>query len=109
LTGSTTVGAEKKISFRGFGVSPWQEYTVRDYVTSIAFVYQGKTAWQSSASSIPYSIQLKQGETIDQVLRRSEKFNYDFFQSVELPKSLIKPTDSPGGFGTTRVTINGVE
>jgi hypothetical protein len=109
LKGSTSLGEEKKISYHGFGVSPWQEHTVRDYLSSIAFVYQGKTVWQASASSVPLMIQLSQGETIDQALRRSEKFDYRLFQSVELPKLLVKPTDSPVGFGATRVSIHGVE
>jgi hypothetical protein len=108
LVAATEAGKEQKISYRGFGVSPWQQYTVREYLTTLKFVHQGQTAWQTGSSSIPHMIQLKEGETIDQVLRRSEKPTYGLFEKVELPKLLAKPSESRG-LGMTRLTVNGAE
>src|SRR5690606_5322954 len=68
LVASSEAGEEKDVSYHGFGISPWKSYKVREYVSRLAFVYQGKNTWQTQGSSVPGHIQLKEGETIEQVL-----------------------------------------
>jgi hypothetical protein len=108
LVGGTETGKDREISYHGFGVNPWQRHTVREYLTTLKFIYQGTPVWQTSTSSVPFAIQLKEGETINQVLRASEKPNYKLFETVELPKLLAKPS-AKGGLGSTRVTASGAE
>jgi len=108
LVASTEAGKEQDISYHGFGVNPWKTYKVREYLTRLAFVYQGKNTWQTQGSSVPGFISLKEGETIDQVLRRSERPNYNFFEHVEMPKVLMKPM-GPDGLGASQVSVSGVQ
>jgi hypothetical protein len=108
LVATAEAGEERDVSYHGFGISPWKTYKVREYTSRLAFVYKGKTTWQLQGSSVPGFVQLKEGETIEQVLRRSERPNYTFYQNVGLPQMLIKPMEG-GGLGTSQVTIAGVQ
>jgi hypothetical protein len=108
LVATAEAGEERDVSYSGFGFSPFKTYKVRDYVSKLTFNYQGKVCWQTSGSSVPGFIQLKEGETIEQVLRRSERPSYAVFQNVELPKMLMKPTGADG-LGTSQVTVAGVQ
>jgi hypothetical protein len=108
LVGTAEAGQERDISYHGFGISPWKTHKVREYISKLTFNYQGKLTWQTQGSSVPGFIQLKEGETIDQVLRRSERPNYTFFEHAELPKVLMKPTGAEG-LGTSQVTVSGVQ
>ena len=72
------------------------------------FIYQGKTAWQSSVNNIPFFVHLDQDETMEQYLKKNEKANYDWFEKVQLPKLLTKPTGGSPGLGTSRVTPAGL-
>jgi WD40 repeat protein len=108
LVAATEAGKEQEISYHGFGISPWKSYKVRDYISRLTFVYQGQNTWQTQGSSVPGFISLKEGETIDQVLRRSERPNYSFFENVELPKVLMKPMGADG-LGASQVSIAGVQ
>jgi hypothetical protein len=107
LVATAEAGEERDISYHGFGIG-FKTYKVREYISKLAFQYQGKVAWQTQGSSVPGFISLKQGETVEQVLRRSERPNYSFFSNVELPKVLIKPTDA-NGLGQSKVGVTGVE
>jgi hypothetical protein len=108
LVATAEAGEERDVSYHGFGISPFKSYKVRDYISKLTFNYQGKVCWQTAGSSVPGFIQLKEGETIEQVLRRSERPNYSVFQNVELPKMLMKPTGTDG-LGTSQVTVAGVQ
>ena len=108
LVATAEPGEERDISYHGFGISPFKTYKVRDYISKLTFNYQGKVCWQTQGSSVPGFIQLKEGETIEQVLRRSERPNYTMFQNVELPKMLMKPTMGDG-LGTSQVTVAGIQ
>jgi hypothetical protein len=108
LVATAEAGAERDVSYHGFGVSPWKSYKVREYVSKLSFVYQGKPSWQTQGTNVPGFIQLKEGETIEQVLRRSERPNYSFFEHVELPKMLIKP-EKAEGLGSSQVGVAGVQ
>jgi hypothetical protein len=72
------------------------DYKVQEYVTSLSFVYQGQVVWQTGNSSVPGMIMLKDGENVEGVLRASERPGYEFYERVELPKFLQKPTQGQG-------------
>ena len=108
LVATAEAGEESEVSYHGFGLSPFQKYKVRAYISKLAFVYQGKVTWQVQGTSVPGFIQLKQGETVEQVLRRSERPNYQFFQHAELPTILMKPTNADG-LGSSQVSVTGVQ
>jgi hypothetical protein len=81
---------------------------VKEHTSKVQFNYQGKSAWQSAAGSIPFFVRLKEAETMEQYLKEHEKPNYEWFEKVELPKLLIKPTGGAPGLGTSRVTTAGL-
>lgn len=108
LVATAEPGEEKEISYHGFGISPWKEYKVREYVTRLKFVYKGQVVWQTQGSSVPTFISLKEGETIEQVLRRSERADYSLFERVEFPKMLMKPM-GPDGLGASKVSVAGIQ
>lgn len=101
---------DREISFRRAG-----DYKMKEYVSRVKFVYQGQPAWESAATNFPaFIIHLKKGENIESHLRSLEKPNYDFFDQVELPKFLQKPTagQAAGGsltLGQSRVTPSGLQ
>ena len=72
-----------------------QTYKFQEYTCHLRFVYHGKDAWAGRCSNEPPFIHLKPGETVEQVLRQHEKPSYSYFQTVELPKLLTKPTGIP--------------
>ena len=107
-TADPEAGEERDVSYHGFGISPWKSYKVREYFSKLAFSYRGQVCWQTQGNNVPGFIQLKEGETIEQVLRRSERPSYAFYQHVELPKMLLKPSGQ-GGLGSSEVTVAGVQ
>jgi hypothetical protein len=108
LVATAEPGEEREVSYHGFGLNPWKEYKVREYITRLKFVYKGQVAWQTQASSVPGFISLKEDETIEQVLRRSERPSYGMFETVQLPKMLMKPM-GPDGLGSSKVGVAGIQ
>ncbi len=100
---------KKEVSYsRGF--SPFGRgvpMKVREFKSKLTFLYQGTSAWEQSGTNVPGSLSLKDGEAITDALRRHEFPNYAWFDRVELPVVLRKPTGSPT-LGTTRVTDAGL-
>jgi hypothetical protein len=101
---------KKEVSYgRGFG--PFARgavpFKVREFISRAKFVYQGETAWEQTGTNIPGSFRLKDGEAITEALKRFEKPNYSWFDTLELPLVLRKPTDS-STFGKTQVTSAGL-
>lgn len=100
---------EREISYHGSG-----DYKVQEYMTTLSFVYQGQSAWQTSSSNVPGMIWLKRGENIEGVLRKaSEKPNISFYDGVILPKFLQKPTAGQGPtgrqtLGASTITASGL-
>jgi WD40 repeat protein len=108
LKASTERGKEREVSYHTFGM-PFRDrtYKVREFTSKVQFVYQGKTAWQAAVNNIPFFVRLGENETMEQYLKKHEKANYEWFEKVELPKLLTKPTGSPG-LGSSRVTPAGL-
>src|SRR5262249_49715677 len=109
---SVEPGKEQQIAYRtigrGFAVD---RFTVRPQIGRVKFVYQGKTAWETSASTLPFfeMAHLEKNESLQDHVRKFEKPNYAYFGKVELPKLLTRPTGSgPGTLGVSQVTLAGV-
>ena len=105
-------GQEKEISYRrfggGFGV---ERFKVRPWLARIRVVYSGQTAWESSGSSVPFfdMVHLKEGETLQDHVRKLEQPNYAYFANAELPKLLTRPMGQAAGtLGTSTVTLSGI-
>jgi hypothetical protein len=108
LVATTELGKQQEITYRtmgrGFGS---KTYKIQEYISRIKFVYQGKVAWESSSYNIPHIVSLREGQTMEAFLKDQEKFNYDFFSRVELPKLLTRPTGSPT-LGESPVNASGL-
>jgi hypothetical protein len=101
---------KKQVSYgRAFG--PFAHgavpYNVREFISKLSFVYQGETAWEQTGTNIPTSFSLKDGEAITDAIKRFEKPNYAWFDKVELPLVLRKPTGE-STLGSTQVTTAGL-
>jgi hypothetical protein len=105
---TTEAGRRREVSYHSFGRPGARSYTVQEFTSRLKVVYQGQTAWEVAATSLPGFVQLKDGETMDEYLKRSEHPNYEWFSKVELPKLVQKPTAGATTLGTTRVTTAGV-
>ena len=107
LVATTEVGKEpREISYRSFGLGGSRTYKVQEYVSRVQIKANGKVVWQASANNIPHLISLRGGETVEEYLRRNERPNYGYFQSVAMPKLL---TRTPNAVGTSKVTPAGFQ
>ena len=89
-------------------------YKTKEFITRLKFVYQGQPAWETSGTNIDFIISLKRGDNIENHLRQREKPDYTFFDRVELPKFLQKPTAGQGvgrslTLGQSTVTTAGLK
>jgi hypothetical protein len=111
LKASTEVGEEREVRYHSFG-RPFggdQAYKIRDYRSTIKFVWEDQVLWQTGSSNVPgIIVHLKQGETMEQHLRDQEKPNYQIFETVTLPKQLTKPTKG-SALGMTRISATGLQ
>ena len=102
---------KKEVSYgRAFG--PFARgavpFKLREFISRAKFVYKGETAWEQTGTNIPSSFSLKDGEAITEALKRFQKPNYAWFEKLELPLVLRKPTGS-ATFGQSRVTSAGIQ
>lgn len=108
LVASVDAAKEREISFWHSGT-----YKMKEFVTRVKFVYEGQSAWETSGTNVPFLVQLKKGENMEGHLREREKPEYAFFERVELPRYIPKPTGGKGGghsltLGQSNVTTAGV-
>lgn len=99
---------QREISFIASG-----DYKMQEYLSKVSFVYDGKPIWESASTNVPFIVHLKRGENIESHLRSLEKPDYAFFERVELPKFLQKPSSGSGPsssltLGTSRITPAGI-
>lgn len=103
-------GKEEEITYRTIGRGFQRDrFKVRPWIGRVKFVYQGKVAWETSASTVPmFEIaHLNKDESLQDHVRKFERPNYAFFGHLELPKLLTRPTGQPT-LGTSQVTLAGV-
>lgn len=106
-------GKEQEIAYRSFGRGgrSVERFKIRPWTGRIKFVYQGQTAWESSASTVPMFefARLKKDESLQDHVKKFEQPNYQYFGNVELPKLLTKPSgNNAGTMGMSQVSTSGV-
>jgi len=102
------MGRRREIAYHTFGRPYAREYTFQEYICRVKVVYNGQTAWEVFCSNVPGMVNLKQGETMQEFLQRSEHPNYEWFGKVELPKLVQKPSSGGPAIGATQVTVSGL-
>ena len=110
LVASTEMGKDMEVRFRTFGAPFGQErtYKVRRFITRLRLLSGGRVAWEATGqNNIPFMVQLKEGQTLEQLLKETEKFSYEFFSGTELPRLLHKPVGA-AALGTSQVSASGV-
>lgn len=115
LVAQTEIGPQREVSYHTFGQFGSKTYNVRDYFSRVKFVYKGQQVWQTGIGSVPGFVHLGQNETMEDFLKKSEKFNFDWFGKVDVPKLLQKPQEATNGnnaspvatVGSTRLTTAG--
>jgi hypothetical protein len=80
---------------------------LQEHFARLKFVAQGKTVWESSADNVPKSVQLEEGETLEQRMQKLDRPNYAFYQTVDLPR-LLHRDKGAGPLGTSQVSVSGV-
>ncbi len=109
LVATTEMGQRREIAYRTFGRPFVQMYMFQEYLCRIKFRCKGQTAWEVSCGNAPGMVHLKEGETLQEFLQRSEHPNYAWFSTVELPKLLQKPSKGKSSaIGSSQVTISGL-
>ena len=105
-------GKEKEIGYRSFGGGfRVERFKVHPWLARITVVYDGQTAWESSGSSVPFFevAVLKEGESLQDHVRKLEQPNYAYFADAELPKLLTRPmAGAAGTLGVSSVTLSGI-
>ncbi len=106
-------GKQQEIAYRsiGRGGRNVDRFQIRPWTGRIKFVYNGQTAWETSASTIPFMdfARLGPNESLQDHVKKFEQPNYKYFGNVEFPKLLTKPTGSGAGtLGVSQVTVAGV-
>jgi hypothetical protein len=105
-------GKEQEIAYRTIGAGFQRErFKVRPWTSRLKIVYEGKTAWESSASSMPHfeMARLKKDESLQDHVRKFEQPNYAYFGTAELPKLVTRPTGQGAGtLGVSQVTLSGI-
>lgn len=110
VAASVAPGKEQEIAYRTMGAGfQVDKFKVRPQIGSIKFLYDGKVAWETGSSTVPFFdiAHLRKDESLQDHVRQFEKPNYDFFGHAELPKLLTRPTGQPT-LGTSQVTLSGV-
>ncbi|MDG3005126.1 SHD1 domain-containing protein [Paludisphaera mucosa] len=105
-------GKEEEISYRTMGAGfRTDKFKVRPQLSRVKLAYQGQQAWESGSSTLPHFeiAHLGPNESLADHVKKFEKPNYAFFEHVELPRLLARP--SPGGsftLGRSQVSTAGV-
>ena len=112
LVPSVEPGKEQEISYRTFGRGfRTDNFKVRPQISKIKFMYRGKPAWESGASTLPHFevARLGPNESLADHVKKFEQPNYAFFEQVALPRLLARPRpDGSLALGRSQVSTSGV-
>jgi hypothetical protein len=112
LSAAVTPGKEREISYRTFGRGlRTDNFKVHPQISGVKLTYQGKVAWEASASTMPRFdfAHLDPDETLADHVKKFDKPNYDFFEHLEIPRLIARP--KPGGslaLGVSQISAAGV-
>jgi FKBP-type peptidyl-prolyl cis-trans isomerase 2 len=110
LTGSAKQGESQTLTYRkisfGSGGSGEETHTVSPWIQSAKVLYRDKTAWVTAMGGVPYSMHLREGESLGGELSKSSSPNYALFENLKIPDEIIYPKFQQG-LGSTLLTPNG--
>ncbi len=107
LVASITRGETTTESYRiiGRGFSS-EDVSFTPYISKVEIRQNGNTLWQQSRrSSLPFMI--SGDKSLQEAARENERPDATFFQSIKLPRQILKP-EFQNGFGTSRVSATGI-
>ncbi len=105
LSATTEVGPERKIQYHKFG-GGIDQYKIKEHTSRVRFLYEGKVAWEASAAHVPFMLHKDLSE--EEYRREYERPNYTYFDGVELPKLLTRPTPGGATLGTSQISAAGM-
>lgn len=109
LAVSEGAGDSKEISYRLMGQPGSVTTTVSAKKISIDLTVDGQVAWhQNLVAGVPFFIQMKKDESIEQAVAQAQDHIYDSVPGVRLPKFVPKPSETVG-FGKSTLTAKGPE
>ncbi|NLE37217.1 MAG: hypothetical protein GX621_04250 [Pirellulaceae bacterium] len=121
LVVSTSIGETETIAYeksRGFFPVPIPRFrgpsselriiSFQKQISSVAFVINGESAWEEVVVvGAPSSVQLREGETAEQAVKKHERPNIAFFDGVQIPAYVAAPRED-ASFGASVLTPNGL-
>ncbi len=109
---SMTQGKEQEVAYRRFGGGfQVDRFKVHPWTSQLRIVYEGKSAWESGASSLPFMdmTRLEKNESLQDHVRKFDQPNYAYFGKAELPKLVTRPNGQGSGtLGISQVTLSGI-
>ena len=94
-------------SIRGGGREV-QSATITPYVASVKILVGNDEAWSAiSSSGPPPTVSMREGDSLQSEVDRSNQPTWSFYQSVDIPTEIIDP-NKRGGLGSTAVTNRGL-
>ena len=110
LTGSAKQGESQTLTYRkiGFGSSGSGEetHTVSPWIQTAAIRYRDQRAWSTAIGGVPYSMHLREGESLGGELNKSSSPSYALFENLKIPEEVIYPKYQKG-LGSTLLTPSG--
>jgi len=101
-------GETQDVTYRFFDGRGEESASVTPYISSLKLNVGEVVAWQSGTSSgAPFSVRLKEGESVQDEVDRWQRPNPAFFDSVDIPDKIMDPAHR-NGLGTTKVTNRGL-
>lgn len=97
----------RQVEKKGDKDGPIKLYKFQVHFARLRFVYNQKSIWESSSHNLPGDIELEVGESAEARLKKHEKPKYEFFQTAELPKVLLR-TKSGNVLGSSLVSPAGI-
>jgi hypothetical protein len=90
IMGAITGPKQEAVSYIASG-----SYVVNAYTSTIRLVWNGRDLWQTSGTNVPFVLQTKAGETIEQALAEAGKQpNFSVFETARFPEFLQKPAEN---------------
>ncbi len=118
LAGSAKRGESKTMTYEssrfGFGFQRGPQRQISETVTaspweqSVSITFRGKRAWSTGAGGIPYSLYLKEGQTVSGEVAKATQPSYHVFENLRIPGEMLYP-QYKYGLGRTSITVNGFQ
>lgn len=113
LKATSATADSQEMSYRRIGGAPsdaGEKVSVTRTRHSVAFVFEGKPAWELSSMSggAPGMLRMNEGESIRDAAGRQGQPTYDWFLTTSLPSVVLKPRD-PLSFGSSTLTATGAK